>query len=515
VAEETRLDGARATQGDRGDDAAHAPPSQPPASATGPSNRAAAARAAQSDHRGGRPQTQHVAGLPLPPGPKGRWLIGNGLALRRDQLGFFTRMQRQYGNAVSIGLGRAGNLYLYSAPAAIERILVVNAANYTSREVNQPSMPFLGDGLLNIDGEFHKAQRSLVQPSFGRRRVESYAEIMLHYTENLLARWQPDSVTDMHAEMQRLTLQIVARALFGLDLAAQSASLGMAFNQVIGYDEGAGMLPKIRLNLPFTAFGRFMRAQQMLDAKVFGLVAARRGALQAGGADPHDILTTLLQASAEDHAPEAFSDRLVRDHAMTLLAAGHETTSNLLTFTFYLLSRNPQERGRLQAELRRVLGGRLPTVEDLPHLPYLDMVVKESLRLFPPAWVIGRRAREDDALVGHRLPAGSFALLSQWVVHRIPEFWPEAERFMPERFLPPSEGGHAINPFAYFPFGGGPRTCIGMPFAQQEAKLILATILQRFEPDLVPGQRLVLEPRVTLRPARGTRMRLVPTAPAA
>jgi cytochrome P450 len=479
------------------------------ATPTGPEvtrDRAAAAAA------GSRPAAMlrlpSPSGPPLPPGPRGRWPVGNGLALRRDQLGFFTRMQRQYGNAVSIGLGRVGNLYLYSAPEAVERILVTNASNYTSREVNQPSMPFLGDGLLNIDGEFHRSQRALVQPSFSRRRVESYAPVMLRYTEDLLARWRIDQVVDMRAEMQRLTLQIVARALFGLDLAGESESLGEAFNRVIGYDEGAGPLPRIRLNLPFTAYGRFVRAERVLDREVVALVAARRQAAGAEASGAGDVVTTLLQAQAGDGG--GLSDRLVRDHAMTLLAAGHETTSNLLTFTFYLLSRHPGERSRLRAELRRVLGGRTPTVEDLPHLPRLDLVIKESLRLYPPAWVIGRRARADDTLVGYLLPAGSFALISQWVVHRVPELWPNPDQFLPDRFLPPAEGGQTIHPFAYFPFGGGLRTCIGMPFAQQEAKLILASILQRFEPELLPGQRLVLEPRVTLRPARGTRMRLRP-----
>lgn len=449
------------------------------------------------------------ASLPLPPGPRGSWLIGNGLALRRDQMGFFTRSQRQYGNAVSIGLGRAGRLFLYSSPEAVERILVTNASNYTSREINQPSMPFLGDGLLNIDGEFHRAQRALVQPSFSRRRVESYAGIMLGYTEDLLAAWRSDAVVDMHVEMQRLTLQIVARTLFGLDLAAESGELSSAFNRVISYDEGVGPLPRLRLNLPFTTYGRYVRAERYLDHEVTALVAARRAATGTAGADPtdpSDMLATLLMAG---QGTDGLTDRLARDHAMTLLAAGHETTSNLLTFSFYLLSRNPKARGALQAELARVLAGRVPTVGDLPDLPYLDMVIKESLRLYPPAWVIGRRARDDDAVGGYRLPAGAFALMSQWVMHRMPELWPQPEAFMPERFLPPSEGGHHINPFAYFPFGGGPRTCIGMPFAQQEAKLILARILQRMTPELMPGQRLVLEPRVTLRPARGTRMRLL------
>lgn len=428
----------------------------------------------------------------LPPGPKGRWLVGNGLDLRRDQMGFFTRMQREHGNAVTINLGRGGRLFLFSAPEAIERILVVNAANYTSREVNLPSMPFLGDGLLNIDGDFHHAQRALVQPALSRRRVESYADVMLGYTETMLAAWAADQVVDMHLAMQQLTLRIVARALFGVDLADASGPFGRAFNAILDYDEDHGLLPKLRLDLPFTAYGRYQRARRFLDREIFALVAARHQVAA------EDVMTTLLQTGLQD--------RQVRDHTITLLAAGHETTSNLLTFTFHLLSRNPAQRGALQAELARVLAGRRPSLADLPDLPLLDMVIKESLRLYPPAWVIGRRARADDAVLGHRLPAGAFALMSQWVVHRRPDLWPHADEFLPERFTQP------VSPFAYFPFGGGPRTCIGMPFAQQEAKLILAAILQRYVPELVPGQRLVLEPRVTLRPAGGTYMRLLQAA---
>jgi cytochrome P450 len=442
------------------------------------------------DARRAPPPAPRPSDLHLPPAAKGRWPMATALALRRDQLGFFTRMQRQHGNAVSIELPRGGRLFLFSSPEAIERILVGHAANYTSREINQPSMPFLGDGLLNIDGELHRAQRALVQPAFSRRRVESYADIMLRYTEDHLAGWRRDRVVDMHVEMQRLTLRIVARALFGLDLADASGPFGRAFNEIVGYDAGSGMLPKVRLDLPFTAYGRFRRAGRFLDGEVTALVAARRQAAPA-----EDVLTTLLQTGV--------GDRQARDHTMTLLAAGHETTSNLLTFTFYLLSRNPAQRGALQAELRRVLGGRPPALEALTDLPLLDMVVKEALRLYPPAWIMGRRARDDDDVMGYRLPAGGFALMSQWVVHRMPELWPHADAFLPERFSRP------VAPFTYFPFGGGPRTCIGMPFAQQEAKLILASILQRFSPELIPGQRLVLEPRVTLRPARGTRMRLL------
>lgn len=439
-----------------------------------------------------------------PPGPRGLPLVGNAPAFRRDQLGFLRRVQRAYGDAATVSFGRLGGFYLFSAPTAVERLLVSQAGNYTVREVNHATMPFLGDGLLNIDGEGHRRQRALVQPGFGRRRVEAYADTMLGYTEDLLARWGDGLVVQMHDEMRHLTLRIVARALLGLELPGDGAAFGRAFHDIINYGEdNPFMIPSLRLNLPFTAWGRFLRGQAFLNARVFGAISERR----AAGVDTGDVLSTLVQAGQGGAAGSgALDDRLARDHVMTFLAAGHETTSNALTFTFHLLARNPGQRDRLLAELRANLGGRVPALDDLPRLPYLEAVVKESLRLYPPAWIMGRRAARDDVVLGYRLPAGAMALISQWVIHRLPQYWPEPERFLPERWLPGE--GQRVVPYSYFPFGGGARTCIGMPFALQEAHLILATILQRFVPEALPGRRLALQPRVTLRPVAGTRMRL-------
>ena len=441
-----------------------------------------------------------VTGTPnaVPPGPKGWPLVGVGPAYRVDQLGFLTRMQRQYGDAVCLPVGKRRRLFMFSNPEAIEQLLVTNAANYRSRDINRSAMEFLGDGLLSIDGELHRHDRALVQPAFSRRQVEAYANTMLAHTESLLAGWRPNGVVSLHGEMQRLTLGIAAQAFFGLDLRRESQAFGAAFSQIIDYrPQNVLGMPRLRWDLPVTPYGRIRRARAFLDREIAARIAERRQAPVPG-----DIISGLLAAG--------MGDQQVRDHAMTLLAAGHETTANALTFTFYLLSQHPAVRDRLLRELDTELGRHDPAPEDLARLRYLDLVTRESLRLYPPAWTIGRRAIADDAISGWHLPAGSFALASQWVVHRMPQYWPESLRFHPERWLAPEDGGRTVRPFTYFPFGGGPRTCIGMPFAHQELKLITAKVLQRVVPDLVPGQRLVLEPRVTLRPVRGTDMRLLP-----
>ena len=433
-----------------------------------------------------------------PPGPRGWPGVGVGPAFRTDRLGFLTRMQRRYGEAVRLSLGGARCIILFSDPEAIEQLLVTQAAKYRSREINHSAMEFLGDGLLNIDGELHRRDRAVIQPAFSRRQVESYAGIMLEQAEALLAGWRAGAVVSMHAEMQLLTLGIAARAFFDIDLRHESAALGQAFSTVISYRPLTSLgIPRPRWDMPFTAYGRMRRARTALDAAIYPRLAERRARPVPG-----DIISDLLAAGMED--------RQVRDHALTLLAAGHETTANALAFTFYLLGTNPDARRRVLEELSAEIGDRSPELADLPRLSFLDRVTRESLRLYPPAWTIGRRAAVDDVIGGYALPAGRFVMASQWVVHRLPRHWPEPLRFHPDRWLPVAEGGQAITTFSYFPFGGGHRTCIGMPFAQQELKLLLAAILQRFVPELVPGQRLVLEPHVTLRPVRGTDMRLLP-----
>ncbi len=433
-----------------------------------------------------------------PPGPRGLPLVGCGPAFARDQLGFLTSLHRRYGGAATIPLGPRRRLFFFAAPEAVARILVENARNYTSREVNRPSMPFLGDGLLNIDAPAHREQRAIVQPAFGRQRVDASDDLILGEVDRMLRGWRAGAALDLHEEMRALTLRIAALAFLRHDLGDEAADWSRAFDAVIRFQERRGLARLLEWDVAFLPYGRMRAGERFLDARIEGLIAGRR----ASGLDRGDVLSLLLGG------PGGTACRQVRDHVVTLLAAGHETTANALTFAFHLLGRNPEAFRALRAEIARELVGRPPRAADLPRLPVLDATIRETLRLLPPAWIVGRRAVADDEVCGHRVPAGGFCVLSQWVTQRSPRYWADPGRFRPERWMPEAQARTPTPPHAYFPFGGGPRMCIGMPFALLEARIALARILQRFVPEALPGQRLVLQPAVTLRPVGGTRVRL-------
>jgi cytochrome P450 len=441
----------------------------------------------------------------LPPGPEGAPFAGNLFQFRADPLNFVTSVARSYGEVATIQMG-AQPLILFSRPEHVRYFLTEQPRNFSNREFARNLTRLLGDGLLTIDGDFHRQQRRLVQPAFHKKRVDGYATIMVAHTTEMLDRWLPGQELDVAREMQDLTLRIVAKALFDVDLRAGHADLGRQFTGVI---ENPVQLPfslrGLPINLPFTPYGKNMAARTALDTYVYGLIAQRR----ADGRDTGDVVSMLLAAQDTEGDGAGLTDKQVRDQTMTLLAAGHETTSNALTWTFYLLSEHPAVREKLLRELDDVLGEREPTTGDIPKLRYLDWVFNESLRLYPPAWTQGRHALAPFERAGYAFPAGTMVMLSQWVMHRLPEIWGDAGVFRPERWDPAR--GEAIPQGAYFPFGSGPRMCIGMPFAQLEMRLLLATILQRYTPTLIPGWPVVPRPRVTLRPKYGIRMTLVPS----
>jgi cytochrome P450 len=438
----------------------------------------------------------------LPPGPEGMPFAGNLFQFRADPLNFVTAVARSYGEAATIHMG-AQPLILFSRPEHVRYFLTEQPRNFTNREFARNLTRLLGDGLLTTDGDFHRQQRRLVQPAFHKKRVDSYATTMVQHTSEMLDRWTPGEALDIARAMQDLTLRIVAKALFDVDLRDGHEDLGQQFTNVI---ENPVQLPfslrGLPINLPFTTYGRNMAARAALDAYVYGLIAQRR----ADGHDRGDVVSMFLAAQDTESDGAGLTDQQVRDQTMTLLAAGHETTSNALTWTLYLLSEHPDVLERLLRELDDTLGGRAPTTADIPTLRYLDWVFNESLRLYPPAWTQGRHAIASFERAGYVFPAGTMVMLSQWVMHRLPEVWGDASAFRPERW-----GGEAVPQGAYFPFGSGPRMCIGMPFAQLEMRLLLATILQRYAPKLVPGWPVVPRPRVTLRPKYGVRMTLVPS----
>ena len=441
----------------------------------------------------------------LPPGPRPLPIVGNILDFRRDQLGYLQELQRQFGKMATIYIGKTPVVLLFR-PEHVRYVLTENPRNFTSREVAEGLRQLIGDGLLTIDGEAHRQQRRLVQPAFHKKRVESYAGIMTDYAEQMLKDWRAGDRIDMARTMQELTLRIVGKCLFNLDLAGEVNALGSAFTEMIANPVGLleGFL-NVRIDQPFTAYGKRMAAKRRVDEFIYRLIAQRRRETE----DKGDVLSMLLEAQEGD---TGLSDTQVHDHIMTFVAAGHETTANALTWTFYLLSQHAEAREKLLAELKSVLGGRTPTLDDLPNLPYTEWSLNESMRIYPPAWTQGRRAVEAFELDGVHFPAGTMVMFSQWVIHRLPDIWGDPEAFRPERWDPIH--GQKVPPWSYFPFGGGPRICIGMPFAQLEAKLLLATILQHYTPRLVPGYRLQLNPLITLRPKNGMPMTLIPTASA-
>lgn len=436
--------------------------------------------------------------MSLLPGPRALPLVGNALAFRRDPLQFVRAMQRRYGRMARIQLGKTTVIMTFR-PEHVRYMLVEHPRNFVKPNIQGGNnlRGLLGDGLLTSDGEFHRQQRRLVQPAFHRKRVEGYGSVMTDFTEEMLARWRAGSEIDIAAAMQQLTLRIIMKTLFNLDSQEITEKLGHAFNEVIGNSPRfAGRWRRTRWN---RRQQRLLAGKTTLDTFVYELIAERR----AQGEDLGDVLSMLLEAQEDG---QGLTDKQVHDQVLTFVAAGHETAQNTLSWTFCLLSRHPGVLRTLQQELQNVLAGRVPTVEDLPRLPYLEAVLNEAWRFYPPAWSQGRRAVEAFEMDGYRFPAGTVFLINQWVLHHLPDIWGDPEVFRPERWLEEQK----IPQGAYFPFGAGPRMCIGMPFAQLEARLLLATILQRYAPELVPGFPVVLQPRVTLRPKYGMRMILQP-----
>lgn len=433
-----------------------------------------------------------------PPGPRGLPLVGVLPQFRKDPAGFLLQVAQNYGELSSFRLGQQ-QIYLVNRPDLIEEILVTSQGNFIKSRMLQRAKTLLGEGLLTSEGVHHTRQRKLVQPAFYKDRLASYAATMVSTAERTQRRWRDGETLDLAQEMMGLTLAIVGLTLFSRDVESDAEDIGKALSDVIG-SFNTMLLPFADLirHLPFGAMRRTKRAQQVLDERIYGIVRERR----AEGTDRGDLLSTLLLA-AED-GTGAISDKQVRDETMTLMLAGHETTANALTWTWYLLSQNPVAEQRVREEWSSVLGGRMPRYEDLPALEYTERVLAESLRLFPPAWSVGRMAINQFRLFNTMIPAGAICILSPYVMHRNPRFWAEPGRFDPERFIPEAKASRPK--FSYFPFGGGPRLCIGERFAWTEGVLLLATIGQRWRFQLDSGQRVDIHPEITLRPRYGMRM---------
>jgi cytochrome P450 len=401
--------------------------------------------------------------------------------------------------------------YLVNHPDYIREILVTNHRNFHKSPVLRRMGALLGQGLLTSEDELHLRQRRLIQPAFHRQRVAEYARIMTGYTQAGADRWQPGQTVDIHEEMMRLTMVIVGHALFGTDVEKEAGEIGEAITILLGGSRRL-LLPfweKIQ-TWPIAGNRRIFEAGQLLDSKIREMIAERRAALERGDEATlqHDLLDMLLLARDEAGDGQGMSDELLRDEVITLFIAGHETTANALTWTWYLLSQHPEVETRLRAEWNQVLGGRTPAAADAEKLEYTRRVLSEAMRLYPPAWTISRQALDDYQIGPYPMAKGSVALMSQWVMHHDPRYYPDPLRFDPERWLPDAVA--ARPKYAYFPFGGGPRMCVGEPFAWMEGILVLAALGQRWSMRLDPAQRVELLPQVTLRPKYGMRMQLSP-----
>ena len=420
-------------------------------------------------------------------------------AVRADALGFLTDLHRRHGDIARFQVGPYVT-YLLAHPDAIRHVLVDRAANYTKHTRDYDKLRLsLGEGLVTSEGDFWRRQRRIAQPAFHREQIARFADVMTGRTVAMVERWlaRPGPLDVAH-EMMRLTLQIVSATLFSTDLGEELDEIGrsveIANRQTI---ERISSLFDLPLWVPTSRNRELVRALHVFDRLIYGQLEARRRA-----EDPGQDLLGMLLAARDPETGEGMTDAQLRDEIVTMFVAGHETTANALAWSFYLLAQHPQAEGRARAEVDAALAGRAATLADLPGLGYLKQVAQEAMRLYPPVWAIGRGAVADDVVGGIRIERGADITLSQWVTHRHPALWRDPDAFDPDRFARADE----LPRFAYFPFSGGARQCIGMSFALMEAQLILATVLQRHPLALVPGRSVVPEPLVTLRPRGGLPM---------
>ena len=418
----------------------------------------------------------------------------------------FEHLAKTFGPVSHYKLG-GSNIVFINDPELIREILVTQASSFIKERTQNRMKILLGEGLITSEGEFHMRQRRIAAPAFHRQRIQAYAEMMVERAVDMRAKWQPGQTFDMSAAMMELTLEVVARTLFATDVTAAIREINDEVNVIMRLYNYLIALPRAEsyLRWPIPGLMRFRKARARLDAQVYRMIAERR----ASNEDRGDLLSMLMAARDEGEtaadkgrmpsaAPTGMSDRQLRDEVITIFLAGYETVANALTWTWYLLSENPAAAARMQCEIDQVLQGRLPTLEDLPRLRYTEMVFAESMRLYPPAWAMGRQSTQIVELGPYRLPKGTYFFFSQYILQRSKEFYPEPLRFDPERFT--SEQKALRRRFTYFPFGGGSRQCIGEAFAWMEGVLILATLAQRWSFHMVPGQTVDVLPKITLRP---------------
>jgi cytochrome P450 len=418
----------------------------------------------------------------------------------KDPLAVFTEWAHLYGDIFHYRVFHR-HVYFINHPDLIKQVLITKAPSFIKGEAVRANRRIFGKGLLSSEGAFWLRQRRLIQPAFHHSHIESYANIMVRYTERMLNGWHDGESRDIHQDMMRLTLEIVSMALFSVEIAAEKGRVSAALETLMELSMGARMLlPEMLRHLPTRNNRRYERAVHQLDDIVYTLIRERQA--NPAAASPHgfeDLLGTLLRARYEDGSP--MPTQQLRDEVMTLLLAGHETTAVSLSWIWLLLSQHPEVEQKLWSELRTVLNGRSPTMHDLANLPYTERVVKEAMRLYPPVWATVRTTAKDCELGGYLIPAKCPVIMSQWVMHRDPRYYDRPTEFQPDRWL--DERYKTAPRFSYFPFAGGPRICIGSSFATTEAALVLATIAQQYRIRVDPAAVVEPTPSITLRPRHG------------
>lgn len=436
-----------------------------------------------------------------PPTVKTDLFGGHFRSFRKDPPGFLTKLSK-LGDVSAFRLGKIPAFFL-NHPDLIRDLLVTNHSKFMKGRALQRAKGLLGEGLLTSEKEFHLRQRRMIQPAFHRNRINDYARSMIEFGEKMAGEWRTDETRDIDKEMMRLTLWIVGKTLFGANVENDADEVGKAMTTIVSMFNFI-LLPYSELleKLPFPPITKLKNARKTLDEVIYKIIDERR----KSGEDTGDLLSMLLMAQDEETGG-AMTDKQIRDECLTLFLAGHETTANALTWTFYLLSQNAEAERKFHAELDEVLGAREITPEDYPRMKFTEQILAESMRLFPPAWAIGRLALEEHEFGGYKIAPKSLVLASPFVMHHDARFWENAEEFIPERWekLSVKEAG---NKFIYLPFSKGIRSCIGEGFAWMEGVLLLAVLGRKWKLSLASGQKIGMQAMVTLRPKYGMKMRI-------
>jgi cytochrome P450 len=413
----------------------------------------------------------------------------------------FEYLQEEYGPISHYRLG-PNHIVFVNDPEMIRDILINQAPLFIKERTQRRMKILLGEGLITSDGETHMRQRRIAAPAFHRQRIAAYGDMMSARAATMRNEWQQGVVIDAASEMMRLALQVVARTIFDTDVTEDVQTINTEVNAIMKLYNFLIALPRAEalMHLPIPGLMRFKRARKRLDAVVHRMIDQRR----QSGEDRGDLLSMLLASRDEERDQSKLTDEQVRDEVTTIFLAGYETVANALAWTWMLLAQNPEAEAKMHAEIDAVLEGRLPTMADLPRLRYTEMVLSESMRLYPPAWAMGRQSTAPVEIGPYRLPKGTYFFFSQYIMQRTPEYFPDPLRFEPERFTPENKASRPK--FAYFPFGGGNRQCIGESFAWMEAVLLTATIAQQWRLRLVPGQKIEVQPKITLRSKYPIRM---------